>query len=289
MKYDIDLTNDFVFRHIFGDERNADILLSLVNAILEAKGLRKLVGITSANPYLSAHDLAQREGILDVRAMDSDGRHYDIEIQVRPQAAYIQRSIYYLARLYGGQLGHGSDYQRLSPCVSISLLDFVLFKDTDELHHYFTLRSSDDGIRELSTDLSLHYLEIPKLKFDETGHSNLLKKWLYLIKEIKNPEDTMIKEITSETPELKRAEQEYTTIMTDEQLRMEALSHEMWVRDQIAYRREAEEKGWAAGKAEGAHEQALKSAKAMLSAGLNRDQITLFTGLSSDEIIHIEI
>ncbi len=70
---------------------------------------------------LSAHNLSQREGILDVKAVDAKGRNYDIEIQ-------------------------------------------VLFQ-------------------------------------------SIRKMVIFLIKEIKNPEDPMIKEITSNTPELKRAEQ----------------------------------------------------------------------------------
>ncbi len=304
MTYPIDLTNDFVFRHIFGDDRNADILLSLVNAILENKGLERLTSITAANPYLNAHDLAQREGILDVRATDADGRNYDIEIQVCPQKSYIQRSIYYLARLYSGQLKHGSDYHTLEPCVGISLLDFVLFKDSEHLHHYFTLRSADNGGMELSKDLSLHYLEIPKLRPGTSGYSNLLEKWLYFMKEIKNPEDPMIKEITSKTPEMKRAEQAYTTIMTDDQLRMEALSHEMWVHDQATYRKEAEDQGRAdgleqglkqglkqgleqgleQGRSEGALEQARKTAKKMKETGLSMEQISVCTGLSLNEL-----
>lgn len=290
--YDIDLTNDFVFRHIFGDERNSDLLLSLVNAVLAAKGLPQLAGIVSVNPFLPINELTQREGILDVRAVDDQGRHYDIEIQVSPQEAYIPRSIYYLCRMYGGQLERAADYRKLEPCVSISILDFNLFKDSLEMHHYFTLRCSEDYGRELSRDLSLHYLELPKVKFPTSISSSMIEKWLYLMKRINNPEDSMVNDITSSTPELERAKEAYTALMTDEQKRMEALAHEMWVRDQIAYRREAEERGFSIGLEKGmkqgieqGRKQALHAlAEKLKASGMTTSQIIELTGLSETDL-----
>lgn len=120
MKFDFDLTNDFVFRHIFGDERNADILLSFINAVLTSKKIEPVVSVTSVNPNLDTHEIAQREAILDVRALDSHGRQYDIEIQVRPHTWYIKRTLYYLSRMYGGQLKKGTDFDQLKACIGIS-------------------------------------------------------------------------------------------------------------------------------------------------------------------------
>lgn len=114
----------------------------------------------------------------------------------------------------------------------------------------------------------------------------------------------MVNDITSSTPELERAKEAYTALMTDEQKRMEALAHEMWVRDQIAYRREAEERGFSIGMEKGMKqgieqgiekgitqgiEQGRKQAQHELAeklkaSGMTTSQIMELTGLSQADL-----
>lgn len=288
MRYDFDLTNDFLFRHIFGDEKNSAILLSFVNAVFESKGLALLSKIEAVNPNLGAHDIAQKEGILDVRAVDSQGRQYDIEIQVRPQVSYIKRSLYYVARMYGEQLTRGEDYGSLKPCIGINILDYVLFRESPLFHQLFTLQSVDEPGAELTKDITLHYLELPKLRMPDGAHSSLLEKWLYLLKKINEPEDAMIKEMRTEIPELDRVAQEYAHLMTDEQIKIEALSHEMWLHDQATYRKEAREEGLAEGRSVGLAEGKLEAfrmvARNLKKQGLDNEQICAATGLTAEEV-----
>ncbi len=295
------LTNDFIFRYIFGAEANADILLSLINSVLEAKQLPRAVGIKSANPFLQVTERAQREGILDVRAVDPEGKQFDIEIQVRTQKAYVKRSLYYLSRMYGFQLLRGDKYELLEPCISINILDFVLFPEERAFHHFFTFREYDRHELELSQDISVHYLELPKLLklIDSPAPSTSLKmveKWLYLIKEIDNPEDPMVQTIIKTTPELHRTKEEYDRFVADLKLRYEAEDHEKWLHDQAQYEYEAMEEGKAKGLAEGLAEgkaEGLAEGKAetlhqtalkMLEKGLEIALISEVTGLTAEEI-----
>jgi len=294
MKENLGLTNDFVFRNIFGAKKNSALLLSLVNAVLQAKGLEPVVSITPVSPFLPVHQLSQREGILDVQAVDASGRLYDLEIQVRNQKNYIKRSLFYLARMYGGQLSRGSEFEHLVPCISINFVDFVLFPDDGLFHHFFSLREFDNPDEELSRDLTLHYLELPKLiaHFNGIGpvgddYLKILEKWLYLMKEIDNPEDTMVQKIISTTPELEKVQQEYDLFLTDEQLRWEALSHEMWLHDQASYRKEARDEGLAEGKAEGFAESTYGMARKMRDKGFELPVIMELTGLSEEEILKL--
>jgi len=290
--YDTDLTNDFIFRHIFGDERNNDLLKYFVNTVLEAKGLAPVVEISPVSPFVPVEDLTQREGILDVRAKDTTGRNFDLEIQVRPQSAYIRRSLYYLARMYGGQLSRGIDYREITPCVGIHILDFTIFQDSAFAHHLFAFRSKDEPNRVLSEDLCIHYLELPKIGRSGIQISQNLKKLLYLLKGIRNPEDAMIKEITDKEPALDRLKTEFERVMTDEQLRNEALSHEMWLHDQAQYqyevgeerynkgRMEGLEQGKAEGLAEGEEKARQELARNMKVQGFDLDVISKLTRLS---------
>ena len=256
--YNLTLTNDFIFRNILGAEQNSDLLLSLINAIFESKGIKPVTGIHPVTPQLPVHEVAQREGVLDIRAIDSEKRQYDVELQVRSHLFFINRSIYYVARMYGGQLKRSTNFTRLKPCIGICILDFVLFPEDPGFHHLYSLRKSESPYGELSQDMTLHYLELPKvlkhvktMAKDQTVSLNMLEKWLYLIKRITFPEDAMIKKITESTPVLDRTVKEYKQFMTSEQKRNEALAHEIWLLDQGQYKWDAQQAGRAEGLAEG--------------------------------------
>jgi len=303
------LTNDFIFRYIFGSETNADLLLSLVNSVLEAKRQNAVAGIQPANPFLPVNEQTQREGILDVHAVDPDGKQFDIEIQVRSQKAYVKRSLYYLTRMYGFQLCRADKYELLEPCISINILDFDLFPEEIAFHHFFTFREYDNHELELSRDISVHYLELPKLlklinsqqpvqepSAPSEASLNMIEKWLYLIKEIDNPEDAMVQTIINTTPELHRTKEEYQRFMTDVKLRWEAESHEKWLHDQAQYQYEAMEEGKALGKAlgkaeglaEGEAKGIQETAKKMLQSGLEISLISAITSLSPEEILKLQ-
>jgi predicted transposase/invertase (TIGR01784 family) len=79
------LTTDFLFRAVFGKQKNSTILRSLISAVLEAKGYPPITVIMVANPEIEGDALKEKSGILDVLAVDSNGRNYNNEIQVRRQ------------------------------------------------------------------------------------------------------------------------------------------------------------------------------------------------------------
>ena len=44
------LTNDVIFKYVFGSERNKQILLSLLNSIMESAGNPELTNLEYVNP-----------------------------------------------------------------------------------------------------------------------------------------------------------------------------------------------------------------------------------------------
>jgi len=48
-------------------------------------------------------------------ATDESGQSYEIEMQVRRTDSYPKRALYYLSRIYAGQLDSGEDYEKLKP------------------------------------------------------------------------------------------------------------------------------------------------------------------------------
>ncbi len=60
--------NDFVFKMLFGDERNTDILISFLNSVLKDR----IEDVILLNTELKKEYIEDKHGILDVRAITVD-------------------------------------------------------------------------------------------------------------------------------------------------------------------------------------------------------------------------
>ena len=135
----ITLLNDILFKVVFGTQRHSEALRGLLNAILGLQGTDRIAEITLLNPLREKERLEDKGTALDVKARDGHGRIYNIEVQVQAQIAYRERSLYYAANLINAQIESGQDYRQLRKTIHISLTDFVLFPDYDDLHRIYRL------------------------------------------------------------------------------------------------------------------------------------------------------
>ena len=192
-----------------------------------------------------------KQGILDVRILLNDNTEIDIEVQLSRLAVWAERSLFYLAKMYADQLKPGDSYHKLKKCVSISILDFSLFHDSDNFYSCFHI--AEDSRHTLFTDkMEFHVLELPKLPEELKEDSSDILLWAKFINAEKKEEFDMIAE---KNPYIDSAYQKLQVISQDRQKRLEYEAREKAVRDHNAYRYEAEEigrkKGWTEGHAKG--------------------------------------
>ena len=93
---------DLAFKKIFGVEENKDLLISLVNSIVSEKD--QVENITLLNPYNAKNFKNDKLSILDIKAEGSNGRRFNIEIQISDEDDYDQRALFYWAKMYTDQL-----------------------------------------------------------------------------------------------------------------------------------------------------------------------------------------
>ena len=177
------LLNDVLFKIVFGGSQSGTVLKFLLNALLQLSGGDKIAEVEILSPSPEKFYFDDKGPVLDLRARDEKGTHYNVEVQLRASGLdFIKRSLYYTARLYCDQLKTGHQYHLLARSVSISLLDFVLFPGSSELHSRFTLWEEAQQQR-LTDDLELHYIELPKFTPDKPKSvQTKFEKWLYLLK-----------------------------------------------------------------------------------------------------------
>ena len=174
---------DFAFKRIFGSESDTSKLISLLNAVLQVEGDKRITDIELLNPYNAPKIPLLKDSYLDIRARDASGKYYLIEMQVANVEGMQKRVLYNACKQYGNQLDKGDDYLLLNDVIAITFTNFVLFDYKADLRSSFVLRDADGNI--YGDDLELIFIELPKFNIGKEELQQLtsdLDKWLYFLK-----------------------------------------------------------------------------------------------------------
>ncbi len=175
------LRNDLVFKLVFGQEGNEEILARLIDALLHFSGDRRIANLTLLSPLNLKEFEDDKFTIVDVKATDYAHRRFTIEMQVREFPSFEKRMAYYLALLYTGQLREGDDFGELHPSYGIAILNYVMFDGYDQFQSAFQFQEKTTGLA-LPDLMELHFVELPKFKTKPRGLQTRLEKWLDIIK-----------------------------------------------------------------------------------------------------------
>ncbi len=315
-------TTDFAFKKIFGSPESEDILLSFLNAILGYQPPYRLAKVSIQDPYLAPKIMGMKDSFVDVRAIDEQGKHYIIEMQVLPVVSFEQRVLYNACKKYAGQIKKGDDYRLLNDVIALTVTDFLMFEHPDIVSK-FKLR--DESGRDYSDDLELIFVELPKFTKQETDlndSANLLDKWCYFLRYAQSV--GVVPAVLAQEPPIEHAFViANRASLSEEELEMQE-KREMFIQDQRGALEKATivgkglgieegkvlgieegkvlgieegkvlgieegkvlgiEAGKVLGKEEGEHTKALAIAQNMKAAGLGDEQIAQFTGLSLADV-----
>ncbi|MDR1801984.1 MAG: Rpn family recombination-promoting nuclease/putative transposase, partial [Treponema sp.] len=115
---------DLVFKLIFGDQRNTDILASFLKSVLDIPE-EEYERITVVDPFVKADYTDDKYGILDVKIHTKNERVIDIEIQVDPIDEMNERFLFYQSKMVTEQIGGGQEYSQIKKVVSIIITGYA--------------------------------------------------------------------------------------------------------------------------------------------------------------------
>jgi len=226
---------DFAFKEIMMDEKARTGFLCTV-LHLKPKDVKKTQIL---NPYLRKIHEDDKLGILDVRILMNNDTEIDTEIQLSELLVWPDRSLFYAAKMYTDQIEQGQKYDVLKKCVSISILDFILFKDKTDFYSCFHIREDTHGF--LYTDkMEFHVIELPKLPAGLKEDCTELELWAKFINAERKEDFDMLAE---KNPYIDSAYRQLQVISQDKQKRMEYEAREKAVRDYNQSMYEAEQRG----------------------------------------------
>ena len=232
------------------------------------------------NPHLRKMHEDDKLGILDVRVLLNNDIEIDTEIQLAEFAAWANRTLFYLSKMFADQIEKGQDYSLLKKCVSISILDFVLFRE-EETEFYSCFHIREDSRNFLYTDkMEFHVIELPKLP-EELKEEDSLLLWAKFINAERKEKFDMLAE---KSPYINSTYQHLQVISQDKEKRLEYEAREKAVRDHNQMMKEARERGMQEGRREGRQEGIIEVAENFIKLGLGTAEISKGTGLSENEI-----
>ncbi len=269
---------DFAFKEIMMNEQAR---IGFLSAILKLDPTDiKTTELLNTNLRKLHED--EKQGILDVRILLNNATEIDIEIQLSMLNVWADRALFYLAKMYTEQIRPGQNYSVFKKCVSISILDFILFQEDTEFYSCFHIR--EDNRHTLYTDkMEFHILELPKLPDELKEDSGDILLWAKFINAERKEEFDMLAE---KNVYIESAYEQLQVISQDRQKRLEYEAREKAILDYNQGMFEAEQRGMQRGKQEGiqqGRQQGIQQGRqegiyAIISGGLE-------DGLSEERIL----
>lgn len=266
---------DVGFKRIFGQEISKPVLIGFLNSLLV--GERTIVDVKFLDKEQLGITDEGRSLIYDIYCEIEGGGHIIVEMQNKYQPYFKNRSIYYLSRSISQQGEKGATWKY--DIKAVYLIAFLNFKLKDISTEFRTdVALSDLKTKELFSDkLRLIYLQLPYFEKEADECKNVFERLIYVLKnmDILNrmpwaAQDSVFQKLASiaEVASLSKQERQ----LYDESLRQ--------YRDTLVVMEgqylEGEEKGRAEGKQE--------VARMMKDNNVPAEQISLYTGLSIQDI-----
>ena len=267
--------DDCFIRYLFSDEGNENIVLDFINGVMIDLNFQTFNNVVILNPFNLTKYLDGKESIVDVKCITEDNQTVIIEIQLQGNQYFIRRSLYYWANSYSSLLNKSENYTKLSPVISINVLDFTLFNDIDDFHSCYLLKEIKHN-KILTDHCMLHYIELPK--FNLNNDKEELSSWIKFFK------GENMSNLIKENNIFEEVEKRCQSFIDSDPL-INAYRKKEWneyfYKDMMNVERE---EGKLEGIKEGRIAEQISMAKSMKTKNLDINLISEITGLTIDEI-----
>ena len=275
------LKNDYLFKRLLGAEENKAILQDLLEVILDIPH-KEIEEIELLDKELKKDQLEDKTGILDVKVRLKNKTIINIEIQALWDDSFINRTLFYWAKIYIEEFKQGEDYSSLNKCITINIVGKG-FKLNNKIHSRYCLKDIETD--EILTDiLEIHFLNLEKAR-ELKNIDDPLVRWLLFIDSNSKEERAML---AANSPVLKILN-EKIDILTLSPTEKKLYESRMKLKSDIVSISNSQfnkglEKGIEKGIKEGIKEGNINTARRMKKARCEVSFIMEMTGLTQEEI-----
>ena len=180
MKF-LDVRTDFAFKKVFGSQDSKPRLISFLNAIIDFGEQGDITDLEIVAPYNLPQLKGMKDTYVDVKAVLENKSTVIIEMQVLNHPGFENRILYNMAKNYSAQLVKSERYDLLKPVIALTIVNFDMFKENDQLINYFKVLNKKD-FSEYNNDIELIFVELNKFNKDHQQCSGILDEWIYFLK-----------------------------------------------------------------------------------------------------------
>ena len=136
----LDVKTDYAFKKVFGSENSKEILISFLNALVYTDKRNKIKDLVIVDPYNIPMIKGVKDTFVDVKAVLDDDTKVIIEMQVLNHKGFEKRVLFNAAKNYSVQLNKSQEYHLLNPVIALSIVDFVMFEESQNVINHFKLQ-----------------------------------------------------------------------------------------------------------------------------------------------------
>lgn len=267
------LKNDIIFQTFFARKGNEEFLIDFLNALLKTN-----IKSIEIREEVNLERLSREEkgGRLDLQATLEDGTIVSIEMQLKNEYNFEERTTLYAGKVISRETERGTDYEDIKQVIMINILGFNMLDVEDYISETAIVLDKHRDY-EVLTGIKWYFIELPKFRKQNPDMNEKINQWLVFIDD-NNKELIDMAENKNET--LKKARIEMNYLTGDAEVRRLAELREKWEMDRVSAINHATRVGIEKGK----KEEIIKTAKAMLKENIPIETIMKITELSREEI-----
>jgi len=277
-------TSDYVFKRLFGVEKNKDLLIAFLNALSEEYNLMpEIKDLEYRNSEMIKKYEENRSGLLNVRIKATKNTYVDVEVQTIYYDNFVERGIFYNSLMLLDGVEAGSILKKIPNVYSIWIIKDKISKRCEIFDRKTpieiiepTYRNTKFGDDYKKTNVNFTSIYIFLSKFKEGIFNINLENWLKFV------DNRSMNGVTDD--KILKAIEELKILRGDNDIRQ---MYETDIKIRLANnlnRAENIKKGKEEGLKEGKKEEKIEIAKNMLKLNVDVNIISQSTGLSIEEI-----
>ena len=274
------LKNDVIFQTFFARKGNEEFLIDFLNALLN-KNIQKIEIREEVN--LERLTREEKGGRLDLQAKLEDGTIVSIEMQIRDEGNFKERTTLYAGKVEARETKKGTDYEDISQIIMINILGFNLL-DVDDYISETAIVLDKHRNYEVLDGIKWYFIELPKFRKTNPNMNEKINQWLAFI-----DDKELVDMAENKNETLKKARIEMNHLAGDAEIRRLAELREKWEMDRISAINYATKIGKEEGIEEGKKKEKFEIAIEMLKEKMPIETIAKLTKLSKEEIEKIEL
>lgn len=166
------MQNDYMFHAVL--QKSPRVMKHLVCTLM-CLNENEVTEVVLQNPIELGGSVSEKDCVLDIKAVLNGKKILNIELQIRRQIFWTERSILYWSRAYD-HLGSGEDYGALKETCHIGILGFTPFPDNPEFYAEYRILSRRTQ-RCYSDKFCIRVLDVTQVDRAEEATDKRLVKW----------------------------------------------------------------------------------------------------------------